>query len=339
MIGVGVIGYGYWGPNLVRNFHEAPGARVMCVCDMDEDRVAAAAARFPGVRMVRDFQALLDDPSVDAVVIATPVSTHYALGMEAIRKGKHVLVEKPLTDSVETSLALEAEANARGVVLMVDHTFVYTGAVRKLAELVRSGEMGKLYYYDSTRVNLGLFQRDVNVLWDLAVHDLAIMDFVLGQSPLRVSATGMAHISGRQEDIAWLTCEFPDRLVAHFNVNWLSPVKVRRTLLSGDKKMAVYDDLEPSEKVRLYDSGITLGLDREGSYQALTGYRTGDVWIPKLDGSEALQNEARHFLTCIKDGSAPLTDAASGVRVVRVLEAASLSMRNGGKPVEIGDRK
>lgn len=336
MIGVGVIGYGYWGPNLVRNFHEAPGARVTCVSDLDERRLEQASARFPGVRTVRDHQALLSDPAVDAVIIATPVSTHHKLAMEALRQGKHVLVEKPLTDSVETSEELVAEAAARGLVLMVDHTFVYTGAVRRMAEMVGSGELGKLYYYDSTRVNLGLFQRDVSVLWDLAVHDLAIMDHVLGLSPERVSATGMAHVPGRQENIAWLTCHFKDRLVAHFNVNWLSPVKVRRTMLSGDRRMVVFDDLEPSEKLRVYDSGITLEMDREGVYQALAGYRTGDVWIPKLDGVEALQNEARHFLSCIRDGSAPLTGGEAGLRVVRILEAATLSMRNGGEPVELG---
>jgi predicted dehydrogenase len=335
MIGIGVIGYGYWGPNLVRNFAEAPGSRVVAVSDLRPERLAQVQARYPAARTTPAHADLIADPTIDAVVVATPVSTHFDLAMQALGAGKHVLVEKPLAATVEQGQRLVEEAARRQRVLMVDHTFIYTGAVRKIKELVDDGRLGRLYYYDSVRVNLGLFQHDVNVLWDLAVHDLSIMDYVLGRQPRAVAATGMAHVPGRPEDVAYLTCFFDDTLIAHFHVNWLAPVKIRRTLIGGDQRMIVYDDLEPSEKVKVYDKGITLNNGPEGMYQMLVGYRTGDMWAPQLDTAEALRVGATHFLACIEQGKRPLTDGQVGLNVVRALEAATQSLRQRGQPVEL----
>lgn len=335
MIGIGIVGYGYWGPNLVRNFAEASGSRVAVVSDLRPDRLALAQSRYPAIRTTNDHVSLIEDPAVDAVVIATPVSTHFDLAMQALRAGKHVLVEKPLTETSAQAQQLIDEADRGQHVLMVDHTFVYTGAVRKIKELVDDERLGRLYYYDSVRVNLGLFQHDVNVLWDLAVHDLSIMDYVLGRQPSAVAATGMAHVPGRPEDVAYLTCFFDDNMIAHFHVNWLAPVKIRRTLIGGDQRMIVYDDLEPSEKIKVYDKGITLNNGPEGVYQMLVGYRTGDMWAPQLTATEALRVEALHFLECIAQGTRPLTGGQVGLNVVRVLEAANQSLAQRGRPIEL----
>ncbi|HOO21628.1 MAG TPA: Gfo/Idh/MocA family oxidoreductase [Kiritimatiellia bacterium] len=334
MINIGVIGYGYWGPNLVRNFLECGAAEVKAVSDLRADRLKQVAGRYPAVKTTADHRELLADPGVDAVAIATPVSSHYDLALQALQAGKHVLVEKPFTATVEQGRRLVEEADRRRLTLMVDHTFLFTPAVRKVKELVDAGELGRLYYYDSVRVNLGLFQHDVNVLWDLAVHDLSIMDFILGSAPQAVSATGVAHVDGQPEDMAFLTCYFPERVIAHFHVNWLAPVKIRRTLIGGDRKMIVYDDLEPSEKIKVYDKGITVN-EPDGVYRMMVGYRTGDMWAPQLATTEALREEARHFIDCIENGRRPLTDGAAGLDVVRILEAASTSMRNRGQPVEL----
>jgi predicted dehydrogenase len=282
---------------------------------------------------------LLANPSVDAVAIATPVSTHFDLGMQALRAGKHVLLEKPMTTTSAESVALIEEAERRGLVLMVDHTFVYTGAVRKIRDLVGSGKIGELYYYDSARVNLGLFQHDVDVIWDLAVHDLSIMDYVLNTHPSAMAATGMSHVAGKPENIAYITAFFEKNLIAHINVNWLSPVKVRRTLIGGSKQMIVYDDMEPSEKVKIYDKGITVTNGQESVYKMLIGYRTGDMYAPQLDMGEALRVEAQHFAECIENGKAPLTDGYAGLRVVRMLEAATQSMKKQGQLVELQKEK
>jgi predicted dehydrogenase len=257
MIGIGVIGFGYWGPNLVRNFHEMMDSRVLAVSDQRMDRLALAASRYPGIGIMQNPSELIRSPAVDAVVIATPVSTHFQLAMEALRAGKHVLVEKPLAMTSEQSWQLIEEAERRHLILMVDHTFVYTGSVRKMKELIDAGEVGDLYYYDSVRVNLGLFQHDVNVLWDLAVHDLSIMDHLLPTRPRAVSATGMRHFTQEPENIAYLTLFYDSSLIAHIHVNWLAPVKVRRTLIGGSQKMIIYDDVEPSEKIKVYDKGVT----------------------------------------------------------------------------------
>lgn len=335
MIGVGVIGYGYWGPNLVRNFWEIPGARVAVVSDLRPQRLAEVQRRYPGVKTTGDAGELINDPSVDAVVVATPVATHFSLAMGALRAGKHVLVEKPIAASAEQAQRLIEEADARGKVLMVDHTFLYTGAVRKIRDLVHRPEFGEVYYYDSVRVNLGLFQHDVNVLWDLAVHDLSILDHVLPARPRAVSATGMRHVLGQPENIAYLTLFFDGRLIAHLHVNWLAPVKVRRTLIGGSKQMIVYDDLEPSEKIKVYDKGVMLNESSAGVYQLLVGYRAGDMFAPQVDTTEALRTELAHFVECIQMGHRPLSDGASGLRIVRVLEAAARSVADRGRLVDI----
>jgi predicted dehydrogenase len=335
VITFGVIGYGYWGPNLARNFAEAPGGRVGFVTDVRAERLAQVTTRHPGTKVSTDYRDLLNDPAVDAVAVATPVATHFDLAMAALRAGKHVLVEKPMTSTSDQALTLIDEAEKRGLVLMVDHTFVYTNAVRKIRELTQGGDLGEIYYYDSVRINLGLFQHDVNVLWDLAVHDLSIMDDVLGQTPVSVSATGLSHVNGQPENIAYMTMFFDGKLIAHVHVNWLAPVKVRRTLLGGSRRMIVFDDLEASEKVKVYDRGISVNPSPENVYQMLIGYRAGDMWAPQLPLAEALQVEARHFIECIEQRKRPTTDGHAGLRVVRLLEAATLSMAQRGALVPI----
>ena len=335
MIRVGVIGYGYWGPNLVRNFVEAPGSEVISVSDLRPERLALAQSRYPAIQITTDHQEVFANPHIDAIAIATPVSTHFNLAMQALQTGKHVLVEKPMTATSKQAVQLIEEANQDNRVLMVDHSFVYTGAVRKVRELIVNNVLGDIYYYDSVRVNLGLFQHDVNVIWDLAPHDLSIMDYILASQPCAISATGMSHVPGQPENVAYLTLFFDSSLIAHVHVNWLAPVKVRRTLVGGSDKMIVYDDLEPSEKVKVYDSGITVNSDAENTYQMLVGYRTGDVWSPQLDITEALRTEVLHFIRCIEGGEHPITDGEAGLRVVRMLEAATQSMAKRGEPVEL----
>jgi predicted dehydrogenase len=314
---------------------------VVAVSDLREERLAQVRDRYPAVRTLADSAELLADPTVDAVIVATPVATHYRLAMAAIEAGKHVLVEKPLALGRSEAEALIAAARRRGVVLMVDHTFVYTGAVQKIKELVDGERLGRLLYYDSVRVNLGLFQHDVDVLWDLAVHDLAIMDYVLGRPPRAVAAAGVAHVPGQPVNTAYLTCYFDDNLIAHFHVNWLAPVKIRRTLIGGDRQMIVYDDLEPSEKVKVYDKGITLANGsngsggNEGAYELLVGYRAGDMYAPQLSLTEALRVEAEHFVECVRTGREPITGADAGLRVVRILEAANESLAARGQMVDL----
>jgi predicted dehydrogenase len=305
------------------------------VSDTRAERLSHATARYPGLAVSTDYRSLINDTAVDAVAIATPVSSHFEMAVASLRAGKHVLVEKPMTATSEQSLALIDEADRRGLVLMVDHTFVYTNAVRKIRELTESGDLGEIYYYDSVRINLGLFQHDVNVLWDLAVHDLSIMDYVLGQTPVSVSATGLAHIAGQPENIAYMTMFFDGRLIAHVHVNWLAPVKVRRTLVGGSRRMVVFDDLEASEKVKVYDRGISVNPSPENVYQMLIGYRAGDMWAPQLPLAEALQTEARHFIDCIENRKTPTTDGQAGLRVVRLLEAATQSMAQHGALVSL----
>jgi predicted dehydrogenase len=335
VITVGVIGYGYWGPNLVRNFADQPDCRIGYVADLSAERLAQVGRRYPGAKTSTTAGDLVADPAVDAVVIATPVSTHFDLGMAALRAGKHVLLEKPLASTTDQARQLVDEADRRGLVLMVDHTFVYTPAVQKMRELADSGELGDLYYYDSVRINLGLFQHDVNVLWDLAVHDLSIMEYVVQRQPVAVSATGLSHVPGSPENIAYMTMFFDGRLIAHVHANWLSPVKVRRTLLGGSRRMILFDDLEGSEKLKVYDRGISLNPSRENVYQMLVGYRTGDVWSPQLGIREALHVEAAHFLECIRQRTIPRTGGAAGLRIVRLLEAATESMKSQGRLVPL----
>ena len=335
MIRIGICGYGYWGPNLARNFAGTEDCQVAGIADSRPERLAAALRWQPTVRVTNNVEELLRSRDVDAIAIATPVATHFDLTMRALQAGKHVFVEKPLTTTSEEATKLIDEAQRRRLSLMVDHTFLYTPAVRKIRELCDQGSLGSLYYYDAVRVNLGLFQHDINVIWDLAVHDLSIMDFLLPEAPCAVSATGIRHVADRGEDIAYLTLFFSSSLIAHIHVNWLAPVKVRRTLIGGTDKMVVYDDLEASEKVKVYDKGIMLSGDPAEQYQRRISYRSGDAWSPHLDTQEALAREAAEFIRCINTGDRPLSDGVSGLRVVKILEAASLSMNAQGAPVPI----
>lgn len=335
MIKIGVIGYGYWGPNLVRNFAETPGASVGAVADLNPARLELVQRRFPGVTVTTKFQELLQDPSIDAVAIATPVSTHFELGMAALKAGKHLWLEKPMTETSLQAKKLVDEADKRGLVLLVDHTFIYTGAVRKMGELIRSGQLGKIFYYDSIRVNLGLFQRDVNVISDLAVHDFSILDYLLGEHPVAISASGTTHFPGTPENLAFVTAFYESGTIGHANVSWLAPVKVRQVLIGGSEKMIAYDDLEPSEKVKVYDKGVSFTDDPKQIQQMRIGYRTGDMWAPQLPTVEALQVEAEHFVSCIENKTKPETDGALGARVVELIEAATSSMRGRGETVYI----
>ena len=335
-ITIGIIGCGYWGPNLLRNFIESEGAEVIWICDADTARLSAIGRRYPGARPTSDYHDLLNDPALDAVVVATPVGTHFAIARESLLAGKHVLVEKPLTASVREAEELIDLSDRGGLTLMVDHTFVYTGAVRKIKEIVNSGELGDLLYFDSNRINLGLFQRDINVVWDLAPHDLSIMDFLIDREPEALTAIGSCHVEKGIENIAYVLLRFSNEFIAHFHFNWLSPVKIRRTLIAGSRKMILYDDIEPTEKVRVYDKGVTSNReesDKEAAYKTLVSYRTGDVWAPKLDSTEALRYVCDEFLEAIRQARPPLTDGASGLRVVRLLEAAQESIKAGGRPV------
>jgi predicted dehydrogenase len=333
-----MIGVGYWGPNLIRNFSDLDDAQVVSCSDLSQERLNKIAKRYPAVKCTQNYEDLLADPDVDAVVIATPVSTHYPIAKAALLAGKHVMIEKPLADSSENALDLVETAERLGRILMVDHTFIYTSAVRKMRELIDSGELGDILYFDSIRVNLGLFQKDINVIWDLAPHDLSIMDFLLRAEPIAVSAIGASHAGNDIANIAYMTLRFPNNIIAHFHVNWLAPVKIRQTLLGCSKKMVVYDDVEPTDKIRVYDKGITVnGGNGNGSaekrYQAMVGYRTGDVLIPKIDTTEALQRVAQEFVSSIIQNRAPLTDGVAGYRVVRYLEAAQRSLETNGREV------
>jgi predicted dehydrogenase len=338
MINVGVIGYGYWGPNLVRNLAEISSFKLTDVSDLRQDRLNLVKSRYPAIKVGTNYQDLLNDKDIDAIAIATPVSTHFDLAMQALQADKHVFLEKPMTATSEQAIRLIKEAEMRKLVLMVDHTFVYTGAVRKIKEIIESNQLGDIYYYDSVRVNLGLFQHDVDVMWDLAVHDLAIMDYLLPIHPIEVSATGMSHVPGSTKNIAYLTLFFDGCLIAHTHVNWLAPVKVRRTLIGGSQKMIVYDDLEPSEKVKVYDKGITVNKNIDSIHKALIGYRTGDLWAPQLEMTEALRVEMMHFNSCIENGDKPMTDGEAGLRVVQILEAATQSIANRGQLVRLDNK-
>jgi predicted dehydrogenase len=335
MIRIGVIGYGYWGPNLVRNFMDTREATVAAVSDLSTERLGEVQRRFPGVKTTTDYRELLRDPDIDAIAVATPVATHYELGLAALTAGKHLWLEKPMTETSVQAQRLIDEAERRQLVLLVDHTFIYTGAVRKMAELMRSGELGRIYYYDSIRVNLGLFQRDVSVISDLAVHDFSLLDHLLGEQPVAVSASGTNHFPGTPENLAYVTLFYESGTIAHANVSWLAPVKVRQILVGGSKKMITYDDLEPSEKVKIYDKGVSFTDDPQKIHEMRVGYRTGDMWAPKLAMTEALRVEGDHFADCIQNGKTPQTDGHLGHRVVRLIELANASMRRMGETVFI----
>jgi len=335
VITVGVVGYGYWGPNLVRNFGDLADVRVGAVADLEPARLATVQRRYPWIRTVARYEEVAHDPAVDAVVVASPASSHYEVALASLQAGKHVLVEKPLAATSEQAARLIDEATRRRLVLMVDHTFVYTSAVRRIKELIASDSLGDILYYDAVRTNLGLVRRDVNVLWDLAAHDLAIMDHILPRRPHTVSAVGFVHLPGTHEDIAYLTLLFENRALGHIHANWLAPVKVRRTLIGGSRRMIVYDDMEVTEKVKVYDRGTALDEGPDDVYEKLVAFRTGDMLAPRLDVTEALHLVAEHFVECVTHGRRPLTDGEVGLRVVTILEAATQSMADQGRPVSL----
>lgn len=327
-ITIGVIGVGYWGPNLIRNFSNLENCCVKYACDLDAHRLSAIARQYPDIKTTGQSQDVFTDAQIDAVVIATPVFTHLDLARQALEAGKHVLLEKPMAATVRECELLRSLAENRQLILMVDHTFLYTGAVRKIKELVEQGELGQLYYFDSERINLGLIQPDVNVLWDLAPHDIAIMNHIFASiRPISVFATGTRHVTKHAYEMAHLTVQFEQGIVGHIHASWLSPIKIRKILIGGSKKMILYDDINPSEKVKIYDKGVTVDFSQETSMTPV--YRSGDVYVPRLDDEEALKREARHFIACIHGEEKPLVDASAGLAVVRILEAADISLKSG----------
>lgn len=337
-VGVAIVGYGYWGPNLVRNFANTDGAQVISVSDLDPSKLALVQRRYPGVKTTTEYRNLLDDASVDAIAIATPVQSHYQLALMALKAGKHVFIEKPLAQTSDQVRHLIEEAGRRDLTLMVDHTFLYTPAVQKIRELISEGGIGDIYYYNGIRASLGLFQSDVNVIWDLAVHDISIMQYILNETPVAVSATGAYHVAGSPANMAHITLFFQSSCIAHVNVNWLSPVKIRQTLIGGSSKMIVYDDLEATEKIKVYDKGITVRRAEEDAHQFRIGYRAGDMWAPHLSVKEALQTEAEHFIDCVRTGVPPISSGATGLQVVETLEAASRSIAARGSPIPIREK-
>jgi predicted dehydrogenase len=332
-IRVGVIGYGYWGPNIVRNFHGLDNADVVAVCDKNPAALKRASRTYPGLSLTTDFTEVLKSTTIDVVAVVTPVWTHYELTKAALENGKHVFVEKPFTSTPKQAEELIELAARKNLKIMVDHTFLFSGAVRKIREIIDSGTLGPLYYFDSTRVNLGLFQHDVSVVWDLAPHDLSIMDHVIGERPEAVVATGGSHLNGHA-DMAFITVYFPRNIIAHVNVNWLSPVKVRTTLIGGKDKMLVWNDLEADEKIKVYDRGVNI-TSGEGVYDLLVSYRSGDVWAPRCDQTEALKVELEYFLDCINAGRSPVNDGEAGLRIVRLLDAADRSLMDRGRLVAL----
>jgi predicted dehydrogenase len=333
MIGIGVIGYGYWGPQIVRNFHSLSGTRVLVVCDKEVEVLKRARQAYADVEVTTDLCRVLTAPHVDAVAVVTPVWTHFELAKAALENGKHVFVEKPFTTTSEQARQLIELAEKKNLRIMVDHTFLFTGAVKKIRQLIDGNELGNLYYYDSTRVNLGLFQHDCNVVWDLAPHDLSIMNHLIKDKVEAIVATGETHLNSH-EDVAFITVYFEHNIIAHINVNWLSPVKVRTTLIGGEKRMVVWNDLEADEKVKVYDRGIQI-TNREGVYDLLVSYRSGDMWAPKVEQTEALKAECEYFVDCIQDNKQPFNDGQAGLQVVKMLEAATQSMRERGRIVQI----
>ncbi len=329
-----IIGYGYWGPNLVRNFANVNGCNLKLVIDSREERLALVKKAYASVEVSTNVDDAFTRSDIDAVVIATPVFTHFVFAEKALKAGKHVLIEKPMTSSVEESEKLIALATSLNKILMVDHTFLYTGAVKKMKSMIDSGDIGKIKYFDSTRINLGLFQPDVNVLWDLAPHDISILDFLVNEKPVSINATGVSHTNNGIENIAYLTVNYQSDFIAHFNCSWTSPVKIRILLLGGDKKMIVFNDLEPSEKIRVYDTGYSHTTDEEKK-RVLVDYRAGDVFIPKVESMEALHGMASDFVNAVLNNSQPKSSMYSGLNVIKILEAAQKSIKQNGKEIKL----
>lgn len=335
-IKVGVIGCGYWGPNLVRNFNENFHTDIKYICDHTKERLERMRVRYPAAVTTSSYKDLLRDDNLDVVAVATPVHTHFSLAKEALDAGKHLFIEKPFTSTVREAEKLIETAKKKNLTIFVDHTFIHTGAIKKIKEVLSAGEIGDLYYFDSVRVNLGLFQSDVNVVWDLAPHDLAIMDYLISQTPKSIVAVGASHTGSGKEDIAYLTVNFAGGLIAHFHLNWMSPVKIRRIIIGGSRKMVVFDDLDPAEKVKIYDKGITLGgRDKKAFYKNIIQYRIGDMYAPKIDNTEALKVAVDHLVDCITNKKDPVTGGEAGLRVVRVIEAAGKSLKKGGAKVSL----
>lgn len=331
VVRVGVIGYGYWGPNIVRNFHAQEKSRVVAVCDKSEKSLRRVCQSHPEIPVTQDFREVIESTDVDVAAIVTPVWTHYELAKAALENGKHVFVEKPFTCSTAQAEELIELAERKHLKIMVDHTFLFTGAVKRIRQFIEDGTLGQIYYYDSTRVNLGLFQHDVNVIWDLAPHDLSIMDYLIKEKPEAVVATGERHLNG-VADVAFLTLYYPNNIIGHINVNWLSPVKVRTTLIGGEKKMLVWNDLEADEKIKIYDKGVEMNGD---VYKMLVSYRSGDMWAPRVEQVEALKMEAAYFVDCILNDKQPFNNGVAGLNVVRMLEAADQSLQQKGKIVQL----
>jgi predicted dehydrogenase len=334
MVNLGVIGYGYWGPNVARNFNSCPGAKLVTICDLNEKRLKLAKSNFPFVNVSSNPNDLLNSDDIQAVAIVTPVFAHYELAKAALENGKHIFVEKPFTSNAEQAEELINLAHKKGLIIMVDHTFLFTGAVTKIKEIIDSQALGSLFFYDSTRVNLGLFQHDINVVWDLAPHDFSIMNYLLNKSPVGISAQGTEHFGTGLEDVAYIAVHFDNGFIGHFHCNWLSPVKIRKTLISGDKKMLVWDDLESDEKIKIYDRGVEF-KNGEGIDKLLVSYRSGDMYSPRILNTEALQLEAQYFLECIENSIEPFNNGESGLKVVRMLEATDKSLKNGGEKIKI----
>ena len=334
MIRIAVVGFGYWGPNLARNLLIPDRSELVAICDTDSKQTHVAGTLYPNVRISGSAEETIEATDVDAIALATPAQSHFELALAALKAGKHVLISKPMTETSEQAAKLIEEANRRGLVLLVDHTFVYSNAVRQVRASIRSGEIGDLYYYDSMRANLGRFRSDVSVLWDLALHDLSILDYVLDDArPLGVSVIGATHVAGSPENLAFITLFLPKGALAHINVNWLAPVKLRQTLIAGSGKMIVYDELHPSEKLRIYDRGVELA--HSDDVERRIGYRLGDMTAPRLTTGEALANEAAHFLDCIETGAKPVTGGTEALRLIKLLESATVSMRQRGRLIEL----
>jgi len=334
VINFGVIGYGYWGPNIVRNLTNISNVKVKVICDLNSEFLDKAQQAYPYVKCTKDYNEIIKSKEIGAVAIITPVSTHFELAKKALLNDKHIFIEKPFTTTVKDAEELVKLADKKNLKIMVDHTFVFHGAVRKIKDLIENNDLGDLNYYDSTRVSLGLFQHDVNVIWDLAAHDFSIIDYIVKNKPVALTAQGVDHVGGGQENIAYITVYYENNLIVHINVNWLSPVKIRTTLIGGDKKMLIWDDLQADEKIKVYDKGVDIN-NKEGIYKLMVNYRSGDMWSPRVDHVEALKRELTYFVKCIEENETPINDGNSGLRVVKLLALADKSLKNGGKLVKI----
>ena len=333
MIRIGIIGYGYWGPNLVRNFMNIEGCTVSHICDLDIKKLDIAQKKYPSINTTNSIDQIFENSEIDAIVIATPVSTHYDLASKALESNKHTLVEKPLTNNVEQAQILGKKAKDKNKILMIDHTYLYTPAIQKIKELIDSNSLGEIQYIDSTRINLGLFQTDVNVMWDLAVHDIAICCYLLKEKPISVQAVGISHTENGLENMAYITLHYNTKKIIHFNCSWVSPVKIRYMLIGGDKKMVVFNDLETTEKIKIYDSSYENKYDLEHTKKFLTDYRIGDIFIPKIPQIEGLKNMAEDFISSIQNNKEPISNFNLGLEIVKILESAQKSIKNDGQVV------